>query len=67
MDLPREVMIELKYTHEDGDEIIVKTNEITLPEVIGRFENFLKAIGYVLPKGASLGYEYEFENEEKDE
>lgn len=39
--------------------------QATLNEVIEGFEQFLKAVGYVLPNGAHLGYEYE-ESDEND-
>ena len=33
--------------------------DATLPEAIESFERFLLALGYSLPEGAHLGYEYD--------
>ena len=41
---------------------ITISQECDLSEVIEAFESFLVAVGYSLPDGAHLGYEYEDEN-----
>ena len=35
------------------------SEEQTLPEIIEAFEKFLLAVGYVLPDGSRLGYEWD--------
>jgi hypothetical protein len=35
------------------------SEEMTLPEIIEAFEAFLYAVGYRLPEGATLGYEWD--------
>jgi hypothetical protein len=35
------------------------SEEKTLPEMIEAFEKFLYAVGYRLPDGATLGYEWD--------
>jgi hypothetical protein len=49
---------------QNGDPLVSMTigEQSELSEVIEAFELFLVAIGYMLPEGASLGYEYEDEN-----
>jgi hypothetical protein len=37
------------------------SEEMTLPEIIEAFEAFLYAVGYRLPDGAHLGYEWDDE------
>jgi hypothetical protein len=37
------------------------SEEMTLPEIIEAFEAFLYAVGYRLPDGATLGYEWDNE------
>lgn len=37
------------------------SEEKTLPEMIEAFEKFLCAVGYRLPDGATLGYEWDNE------
>ena len=37
------------------------SEEMTLPEIIEAFEAFLYAVGYRLPDGATLGYEWDEE------
>jgi len=37
------------------------SEEKTLPEIVEAFEAFLYAVGYRLPHGATLGYEWDDE------
>jgi hypothetical protein len=41
---------------------ITISEESTLPECIEAFENFLHAVGYRFPTGATLGYEWDGED-----
>jgi len=41
---------------------ITISEESTLPECIEAFESFLHAVGYRLPTGATLGYEWDDED-----
>jgi hypothetical protein len=38
-------MIEFKYI-DDGDEVIVRTDAVTITDVMQQFENFLRATGF---------------------
>lgn len=52
-------MYALSYIGESDSEIhFTLPDHLTLPEMIENFERFLIACGYVLPEGATLGYEY---------
>jgi hypothetical protein len=48
----------------EGDPLVTITisKDSELSETIEAFETFLLAVGYMLPKGAHLGFEYEDEN-----
>ena len=48
----------------EGDPLVSMTisKDSELSETIEAFETFLLAVGYMLPQGAHLGFEYEDEN-----
>jgi len=51
-----------RYTENEPLVTITISNEPVLLEAIEAFEKFLIAVGYMLPKGAHLGVEYDDEN-----
>jgi hypothetical protein len=51
-----------RFAEDDPTVTFTISQESELSEAIEAFEAFLIAVGYMLPKGAHLGYEYEDEN-----
>jgi hypothetical protein len=51
-----------RYAEHDPLVTITISKESELSETIEAFETFLLAVGYMLPKGAHIGFEYEDEN-----
>lgn len=55
-----------RYAEHDPLVTITISKESELSETIEAFETFLLAVGYMLPKGAHIGFEYEEEASECD-
>jgi hypothetical protein len=54
--------------YERSAKIVMETpSNPTLPELISHFEDFILGSTFTLPKGATLGYEYEDVSDEVDE
>jgi hypothetical protein len=66
----------IKFVYEnEGDHVVGKRKvvhelggESTIDEVIDEFEHFIKGMGFHLPDGCHIGYEYEegYENGESN-
>ena len=47
------------YPEQANTKITVETDEVTLPEIVAVFEDFLKGAGYFLPESAHLDFVYD--------
>ena len=53
-------MIEFRYDdEEDTTSVVMTTHAVNLEAVVDVFERFLLAIGFGLPEGAHIGFEYD--------